>query len=97
MQYQPSPGEEAWYGRMKEMGAMSTPKFKGTKKPVPPEPDGFRRWLKLRYPLCDVSIAWLSLVQFYPEIVKEFRSWTGGRITPSAPTAAPLTEWRKSQ
>jgi len=76
------------------MSAGTKEKYKP--KAIPQEPDGFRDWLKQRYPGGDHDMPWYAMFQLHPDIIHEFHVWKRGSypIRPTFPSAAPLRAWK---
>ena len=68
---QVDPADEAWYKAARAEGQFS-PGKRVKRKEVPPEPVGFRAWLRRTYPNGDHSISWAMMRILHPDIIKEF-------------------------
>jgi hypothetical protein len=86
--YNPSPDEKAWLARQYELGGMNkTPTVR--KRKLPPEPKGFREWIRKTYPggqLVTLSsgqqvrlapgnadLQWIEYIQMFPDVIARYR------------------------
>lgn len=86
--YQPSPDELSWFKRQQELGMNKSPPVR--KRKLPPEPKGFRTWIKVTYPggqivelpngtkitlpPGDATLAWHEYLSIFPEVVQRYRA-----------------------
>lgn len=91
--YQPTPDELLWFKRQQELGMRKSPPVR--KKKWPPEPAGFRDWIRATYPggelvtlpngikvtlpPGDTTLLWSEYITIFPEVVARYRSESGPR------------------
>jgi hypothetical protein len=85
--YNPSPEENAWLIRQYEVGMNKTPPIR--KRKLPPEPKGFREWIRITYPggqLVELpsgvkvrlapgnaELEWIEYLQMFPDVVARYK------------------------
>jgi hypothetical protein len=86
--YNPTGDEKAWLKRQYELGGMNkTPTVR--KRKLPPEPKGFRQWIRITYPGGGLvilpsgqevrlapgndSLEWREYVQMFPDVIARYK------------------------
>jgi hypothetical protein len=85
--YNPSDDEKIWLKRQYEVGMNKTPPVR--KRKLPPEPKGFRDWIRATYPggqlvalpsglqvrlaPGNADLEWREYVQMFPDVVQRYK------------------------